>query len=177
MTDMPGIERNPSWTADGRVVFVNTRERGGIQVPPPDGQHTYVVNADGTGLNRMFECRFGNLCPDGLLPLVSPDGRRMAFIGPRKIVQEGNPAEEWGFYETDAGGAHLRFVRVCEANDMRCHVFDAAWSADGRKLVFTGETRSHALALFTMNVDGTGLKELPLSNASNPSWQPLPVGT
>ena len=47
-----------------------------------------------------------------------------------------------------------------------------AWSPDGTKLLFNSPDQSGGAALYTVNVDGTGLQRLVNANVVDPSWSP-----
>ena len=75
------------------------------------GGDMYVINAAGSGLQRVA---------DGLDPAWSPDGKRLAFTRWR---------HPWGLYLLEAGGEE----RVVDGPKLK----EAAWSPDGSRLAFT----------------------------------------
>jgi Tol biopolymer transport system component len=121
--------------------------------PDPNDSNTihdiFKMNPDGSGLVKLTHSRdfSGN-------PGWSPDGSQIAF--------ESDRANRPGRYEIhvmDANGSNVRRVTTLPAYAM----FDLAprFSPDGRRIVFTRYVKDPGLsALFTVRVDGGGLKRL-----------------
>ncbi|MFN2442934.1 MAG: hypothetical protein ABR517_09640 [Thermoanaerobaculia bacterium] len=94
----------------------------------------YVVNVDGTGLQRLTDHPGRDLSP-----AWSPDGTRIAFAS--------NRAGESDIYVMDADGSNL-VLRTDPGNSD-----DPAWSADGKSIVFSS-LRDGQWGLYVMSVDG-----------------------
>ena len=135
----------------------------------PDGSKISVpgatVNADGTGYTPLAPA------PDPLLNLGcntwSPDGTRLAVEGFNDDHPEVN-----GIYTVRAsdGGDLMRVTNVPDN--------PGDYSPDGTRIVFLGDPahgRRGSLAVFTVNTDGTGLRQITPGIANccpGPSWSP-----
>ncbi|MBN1658886.1 MAG: PD40 domain-containing protein [Anaerolineae bacterium] len=86
---------------------------GRIAFQASSGGHIYVVNADGSGLQRIA---------DGLDPAWSPAGDRIAFTRWRS---------PWGVYLIRPDGSDEE--RVVDGNQFK----EVAWAPGGRRLAFT----------------------------------------
>jgi Tol biopolymer transport system component len=123
----------------------------------------FKMNPDGTGVVKLTDSKALNADAGW-----SPDGRRIAF--------ESDRADRPGRFEIhvmDADGTNVRRLTTLPAHAM----FDLAprFSPDGRRIVFTRYVKDPGLsALFTVRVDGDGLKRLtPWTNgAANAHWAP-----
>ena len=117
----------------------------------------FKMNPDGTGVVKLTDSRSFNSGPGW-----SPDGRKIAF--------ESDRADLPGRVEIhvmDADGSNVRRLTTLPPEA----IYDSAprFSPDGRRIVFaryiTDPGRS---ALFTVRVDGSGLKQLtPRGNGAN----------
>jgi parallel beta-helix repeat protein len=165
LAPLPDQQSNvdPAWSPDGsKIAF--------------EDQGLNTVNPDGTELRKLFEggAREPAWSPDsahiafasvgvqvidtdggglwsvtpGAEPAWSPDGQKIAFI-------RGGPASEVWVVNADGSGA-----RSIIAGD------HASWSPDGSRLVV-----SDAGALEVVNVDGSGVRGLPVEGFE-PEWSP-----
>jgi Tol biopolymer transport system component len=109
----------------------------------------FKMNPDGTGVVKLTDSKAFNSGAGW-----SPDGRRIAF--------ESNRADRPGrgeIHVMDSDGTNVRRVTTLPAYA----IFDLAprFSPDGRRIVFTRYVVDNAVsALFTVRVDGGGLKRL-----------------
>jgi TolB protein len=139
-----GTYRTPRWWPATRIAFVYTP-------PSNDSPDLYVVNADGTGLTNLtntpehWEWR----------PRWSPDGTRIAFLGPAGL-------------EVVAVDDGSRTVLTGDLMWLDHH----AWSPDGTKLAVTG-WRDNNADIYLVDAAGGGevaqLTEHPASDYE-PVW-------
>jgi Tol biopolymer transport system component len=135
--------------------------------PDPDDPNVindiFTMNLDGSGIVKLTHSE--SLDPDAGW---SPDGSQIAFASDR--ARSSGRTE---IYVMDADGTNVRRVTTLP----RKAKFDFAprFSPDGTKLVFTRYiTDTGRSALFTVRVDGGGLKQLtPWGNgAEDADWSP-----
>jgi len=114
------------------------------------GGGIYLVRPDGTGLRRLI----GGAVTD---VAWSPDGRRLAYVGTGGLYLIGRE-----------GGPPRRISRV------RCRL--PAWAPDGRRLAVVREAPDFTTAIYVVNVDGTGLRQLlprtDEGSGTEPTWSP-----
>jgi TolB protein len=83
----------PDWSPDGRRIAFMSWRAGPTEI--------FVMNADGTGQQRLTRTSAGDLID----PRWSPDGRRIAFVHLPRGRQPSGPKV---IYVMDAGGANAR---------------------------------------------------------------------
>ena len=157
---------NPDWSSDGKLIAFD------YETPPANGS-VALISARGTD--------FRDLKPTGAEPqptahvwngnpAFTPTGRRIVF------VRNQGPSDS-GVWIMRADGSDLRrltrnpFVRNWDGGDSDPNV-----SPDGKRVSFVRIKRSDKLqALFTVRIDGTGLKQLTpyaLEVAQKQDWSP-----
>jgi Tol biopolymer transport system component/alpha-tubulin suppressor-like RCC1 family protein len=145
-----GTATTPSWSPDGmRIAF------GGATATPtgPIGTpQILTMMANGTGV--MSLTRNGH----NTNPAWSPDGVKIAFASTR----DGTP-QVYVMHRDGSGQTRLT----------RTTGIDTApnWSVDGKEIAFCSDRVAVTPQIFTMNVNGTGVKELTMSGQnSTPAW-------
>ena len=104
------------------------------------------------------------------MPSVSPDGKWIAFAGQSNTGQTYDQTKNSIWLISDTGVA-----RTVEAVPRQGRT--PAWSPDGQSLAFEsnrGSPSNQLYAIFTINRDGTGLRQItPYElNANHPVWSP-----
>jgi Tol biopolymer transport system component len=143
-------------TADGsRLALVMGRARH-VHAYAGDG-HLYVMNADGTGLQRVAQ---GSALSS---PSWSPDGRRIAAVRKQGTALVVINVDGTGF---DVIARDIRYYQA------------PAWSPDGRRIAFQSSpdplSERVTPAVYVIRPDGTGLRQLTEANSSegSPAWSP-----
>ena len=152
--DLTGNELDdvdPSWSPDSKQIVFARRRDGGFDL--------YLKSGREGRARRLLA-----LPGDQRQPAWSPDGKRIAFVSPGSEPNE----KRWRppqLFVMNADGTGVTQVTHEEAG-----AGDPAWSPDGRKLA--GSNGS----IFTVNADGSELRELPPSVETEfdeqPSWSP-----
>jgi len=137
----------PSWSYDGRLVFVSERD---------GNREIYLMNADGSKQVNLSQ----NPAPDSS-PSFSPDGRRIVFSSRR----DGN----WEIYIMDADGSQQARVTRNEEPD-----YAPVWSPDGTKIAFVSE-RDGNKEIYVMDTTDDWEETRLTSNEAtdtSPAWSP-----
>lgn len=150
----------PVWSPNGKQIAFDSPRAGGKHV-----NDVFVMNADGSGVRKLTDSK--GTSADAAW---SPDGKTIAFDADR-----GRHRTDEGIYLMDARGAHLRRVTTLPADD--ANDLAPRFSPNGKRLVFTryrGTGRSEQAALFTVGVDGTGLRQVTsfAIHAGDADWSP-----
>jgi Tol biopolymer transport system component len=147
------------------IAFIRTTEKstnGGNCGPEPaptcPTPRVWVVGSDGTGAHELLPDGSGNQ----FWPVWSPDGTLLLY------------SEDGKLYLTDAGGgepalADTGCVAPCGSD------YDASFSTDGTKLVFTRNRDGGSLLIATMDLDSgqvTELRSTEIDSVGGPSWSP-----
>ena len=150
LTDSPGKDGDPAWTADGtRIAFESDRD-GTLEI--------YSMMVDGSDLTRLT---FSN--PDegfiNVEPVWSPDGSRIAFASNR------------------AGNAHIYVMNADGSGVQRLSDVPGQgpeWSPDGARVAFTSIDEAGNFDVYTVDADGSNLTRLTRTPAvdAEPSFSP-----
>ncbi|MEN8374035.1 MAG: S9 family peptidase [Gemmatimonadota bacterium] len=139
-----------SWTPDGEAIVLSANRRADWQLSPLDSEIQRLRVADGS--LETLTSRFG---PDAD-PVVSPDGRRIAYLGFDDTYQGYRVTQ---LYVMNADGSEPRSLTA----SLDRSVADPLWAADGRSVYFSyddrGDTRVARVDLqgrVTDVVDGAG---------------------
>jgi Tol biopolymer transport system component len=168
----PDIAR-PTWSADGRrVAFYGNERHLGL----------WIADADGSHVRRLLAC-LPPACPaDGFA--LSPDGSKLALV--RSFVDAGGiPAARVEVLDTSTGAS--LFI-TCASSTCGRGLAEPAWSPGGTHLVFSQANKARApefespsSAIFSVDVDGSGLRQLSDLGCSTtaactadtaPAWSP-----
>jgi TolB protein len=108
----------------------------------------YLMNGDGSGSVNLT-----NNQADDLLPVWSPDGKRIIFMSNR----DGNPE----IYVMNADGSNQTRLTHNPGDDAF-----PRWSFDGKKIVFEHGQGNGTYEIYLMNSDGSN--QTPLTNSPGP---------
>ena len=142
-----GQDLLPSWKANGQILFSQV-----IQPPSPATMGIpvtalMVMNANGSGRKALITPSSNSMF--NLAPFKSPNGKQIvfecgpAFNGPLQICEMNSDGTGLKYLTKTPGAANA----------------DAHWSPDGNKIIFNS-TRAGGVNLFSMNPDGSGVKQL-----------------
>lgn len=120
----------------------------------------YTVKRDGTGLTKLATGTRFFYASD---PSWSPDGRRLAFTG--------NRGDNGNIYVLQVANGELKQITNGERGGS-----SPSWSPDGKRIVFYRFKETDGTNIYTIKVDGTGLKRLAHAGAGvyleDPVWSP-----
>lgn len=177
----------PAATSATRSTIVFTTNPSGTSM-------LYRMNADGTGLHRLFSWqtlwqRVGHW---GSWPALSPDGRHIAFQAgtPRRpgidVANLDGTGVHWvngGMHPTwSPDGTHIAYstwsqeiyTERPDGTDWRLVTLRGlfpSWSPDGTKLAYVCRPRNASLCV--MNADGTGQHQIAAAASyATPAWSP-----
>src|SRR5918996_1273429 len=181
---------DPAWSPDGKKIAFSSRRTGSYNL--------YLMNAEGKGTQRLTSTK-----ADDLHPTWSPGGQRIAFersgdifvvnddgTGARRVVassaEESEPAwspdGKWIAYVRRLPDAPAREVWLMRAHGSERHqltrqnavIYTPAWSPDSTRIVFTSKRDSEVFELYTIGVDGKGLRRVTptAGDMFEPSWSP-----
>ena len=162
LTDHPAIDTSPSFSPDGKKIVFNSDRSG--------SQQLYVMNADGSGVERIS---FGD---DGgyATPVWSPRGDYIAFTKIQRGADE-NHKFHIGIMRPDGSGQRLI------ANGFL--VEGPTWAPNGRVLMFFRrnpyDKRGNGGKSKIYTIDITGHNEQMIEtpqDASDPAWSPNLTG-
>jgi Tol biopolymer transport system component len=149
LTDLPGAERNPGLSPDGRMLLYDNAGTG--------NQDVYLMRVGGARAINLTE----NSKVDDSQAVFSPDGDRIAFRSER---------EGGGLFVMGATGESVR--RVTDGG------YNPAWSPDAKRLAYATEavddpySRSVRSELWVVEFgDGTTTR-LSAGDAVQPVWSP-----
>ena len=154
LTRDDAFDSAPAWSPDGqRIAFERNSSGGG-------GPQIYVMNADGSGVERLTE---EPLASWGQSPAWSPDGSSIACLC-------GRDGED-GIFIMDLDGGGMRFV-----SPEGQFGGQPSWSPDGAWIAYVVVDLdmvdvSH---LWVMAADGSGARQLTFAKAwdETPTWSP-----
>ena len=147
LTSTPGIiNTSPSYSPDGHKIVFNS-DRGG-------SQQLYVMDSTGGNVTRISfgEGRYGT-------PVWSPRGDLIAFTKMR------GGQFYIGVMHADGSGERTLSESYLEEGP--------TWSPNGRVIAFYKQTRGGKARLYSVDLTGRNLREMPTPlDASDPAWSP-----
>jgi TolB protein len=156
-------DSRPAWSPDGGRIAVASEEAVFRSTCPPQAlcrplghrQVILVATANGSEIDRLT-----GLPDQASDPAWSPGGDSIAFEA------------QGDLYVTSSDGKDVHRVTQGPAIDAA-----PAWSPDGTKIVFSSDLDGNR-GIDVVDVSGSGRRRLTsdVSEASAPSWQPLPKG-
>jgi Tol biopolymer transport system component len=151
-----GHDLYPAWSPDGaRIAFASNR--GTVE------QKIYVVGADGRNLRALT--RTPGYVQD-TLPRFSPDGKHIVFASNRIAYWN---FEVFRMRASDGGGVKRLTFWGSGADGAPGDDTAPAYSPDGRRIVFVSD-RGGGYAIWTMNAEGRGLREIIRHRGLNHSF-------
>ena len=121
-----------------------------------DSARIFIMNADGTG-----QVKLSNGPGDDMMPSVSHDGRKIAFMSDKN--------GKYQIFVMDIDGRNLKQLTFSKDNSSH-----PAWSPDDTRIVFSS-TMEKTSQLWVMDADGSNLKKLTSGDrgvSNSPSWSP-----
>jgi Tol biopolymer transport system component len=147
LTSTKEDDGQPTWSPDGdRIAFA----RG-------TPSRVFVMDADGSGAHRLTDEQ-----ADEAEPAWSPDGRWIAYV---RRAPGSSIRELWLAHPDGSQGRRLTRLRgVAQA---------PAWSPDGRRIVFSANVTGKGFDVYTIGVDGKGVRLMTSRDDSfEPAWSP-----
>ena len=160
LTNSPGIDMEPAWSADGRQVAF-TSSRGG---PDPTCRSTcnfdvYVMNSDGSRVRRLTDDPGRDT-----EPAWSPDNSKIVFTNTR--------GASWDLYVMNPDGTAETPVTGPPSTEK-----NPAWSPDGARIAFfRGDCSFNCTShIYTSAPDGSDVTQLTFGDFvrdRTPDWSP-----
>jgi TolB protein len=157
----------PDFAADGRLIaFHRCGDFCRIFTVRADGSHARGVGPTCTPSQQPPNCI------DASYPALSPDGRRIAFMGRwGRITDEF--VDHQDIFTMCVDGSHLR--RVTDSPVQGTVYGEPQWSPDGRKLVYVRYEIDGSQAIVTSDADGAHQRRVTpweLHAGDGPDWSP-----
>lgn len=162
-------DHRPAWSPDGtRLAFARTDYS-----VSPELKAIFTIGIDGSDLRQVTPWAL-----DADNPEWSPDGSLIAFDAPAAALLPGREQNIFTVHP-DGTGLNQLTAHLSAAADGSQGTFDASWSPDGTRMIFTHIPSTDGLAnLYVMNRDGSDLlilAETTTLNESHAVWGVSPV--
>jgi len=181
---------DPAWSADGTKIAFASGRSGSSDI--------YVMNADGTGTTQLTSTKQNDTHPtwspngaaiaftrDGDIYSMNSDGsgaKRLSDINEQESDPAWSPDGEWIAYIRRTPGTTTQNVWVMHPDGSARHTltkqtgraFTPGWSPDSSRIVFSTNDKGELYELFTIGLDGKGLRSVVPTAGDNfePSWSP-----
>jgi Tol biopolymer transport system component len=179
------VDQFEDWSPNGKTLAFERK------VPCPAGgardgldntcDRVYTIRRDGRGLKPLVPCGFDvsrpfpGTCVGARTPAWSSDGSKIAF---RYALVDDDYVDSFttniGIWIANADGTGRR--QVTQLTPASSWDREPSWSPEGTKLAFVrDDLERKAEAVFTVNVDGTGLFQVTpwdLVAGTRPDWSP-----
>jgi dipeptidyl aminopeptidase/acylaminoacyl peptidase len=165
----PGGKSSPDISPDGTKVIFNSWEGARlIYEVPIEGGQPVLLSAD---------CQADPTCLE-MDPSYSPDGQRIAFMR----VEGAGASQSSVIGVRDLGTQQVTLIESTRVSLGTDDLAQPTWSPDGSQIAYHRNTqgasdeRPTQIRIEIVNVDGTGLRELPApegeAKAGDPDWSP-----
>lgn len=133
--DIEGFSRYPSWTPDGRIVFMSSRD---VQDDLNLYSEIYIMDSDGSNVTRLTEDETAY----NSNPQVSPDGNLIIYESDKDV-----PGSTELYVMSTNGEGSRRLTQDTFQNQ------NAVWSPDSARIMYSADTGNGNRDLFFARVD------------------------
>lgn len=159
--DQPNYkDDNPSVSTNGIMVFLSNRY-------PAEGSRVFRANADGSAVKQLTFARDAAGRADDKAPVISPDGKLIAFVSRRSGAAASNDAQDIFIMNSDGTGLR-QLTKTEQGPNSDSYIRSVVFSPDSKQVAYRGlrvvqEGSNFPLreVLGFINVDGTNeIKEV-----------------
>lgn len=143
LTTNTAFDADVAWAPDSRKVAFNAnRTSADLQV--------YTMGFDGSAQTQITRGRSESKFPDW-----SPDGKSIVFLSNRDA--SGNKTDKYQIWSMSSTGRNFKQLTTLAAPSPQIR---PRWSVDGAKIIFANPVEGGNWAIFSMDPDGSNLKQL-----------------
>jgi len=171
LTDTPGDDAHPHWSADGRIFFNSARTTPDLSADWSSQHHEiFSMKADGSDVKQHTNC--DTVCTFGS---PSPDGKRLAY---RKVLDgEGlNWAQEIGARNSEVFVSRMDGSNEINLSDSPAFDGWPVWSPDSRYVIFASNRAGVPLTGQIYAIRAKGGDIIPLTDEDWSNVQPSLAG-